>query len=39
MYRLPQAYGPFRWVRYYGDALLVNIYTGQVVDVVYDFFW
>jgi Ni/Co efflux regulator RcnB len=39
MYRLPQAYGPYRWVRYYGDALLVNIYTGQVVDVVYDFFW
>lgn len=39
MYRLPQAYGPYRWVRYYGDALLVNTYTGQVVDVVYDFFW
>jgi Ni/Co efflux regulator RcnB len=39
MYRLPPAYGPYRWVRYYGDALLVNIYTGQVVDVVYDFFW
>jgi Ni/Co efflux regulator RcnB len=39
MYRLPPAYGPYRWVRYYEDALLVNIYTGQVVDVVYDFFW
>jgi Ni/Co efflux regulator RcnB len=39
MYRLPPAYGPYRWVRYYDDALLVNIYTGQVVDVVYSFFW
>jgi hypothetical protein len=38
-YRLPQAYGPYRWVRYYDDALLVNIYTGQVVDVVYNVFW
>ena len=39
MYRLPPAYGPYRWVRYYDDALLVNIYTGQVVDVLYNFFW
>lgn len=39
MYRLPPAYGPYRWVRYYDDALLVNIYTGQVVDVLYSFFW
>ncbi len=39
MYRLPQVYGPYRWVRYYDDALLVNVYTGQVVDVVYSFFW
>jgi hypothetical protein len=38
-YRLPPAYGPYRWVRYYDDALLVNIYTGQVVDVIYSFFW
>ncbi len=39
MYRLPPAYGPYRWVRYYDDALLVNIYDGEVVDVIYDFFW
>jgi Ni/Co efflux regulator RcnB len=39
MYRLPIAYGPYRWVRYYDDALLVNIYSGQVVDVVYGVFW
>jgi len=39
MYRLPPAYGPYRWVRYYDDALLVNIYDGEVADVLYDFFW
>ncbi|WP_242150758.1 RcnB family protein [Sphingomonas sp. BAUL-RG-20F-R05-02] len=38
-YRLPPAYGPYRWVRYYNDALLVDIYTGRVVDTVYDIFW
>lgn len=38
-YRLPEVYGPYRWVRYYDDAVLVNIYTGEVVDVIYDFFW
>lgn len=39
MYRLPRGYGPYRWVRYWDDALLVNIDTGQVVDVIHDFFW
>jgi hypothetical protein len=38
-YRLPPVYGPYRWVRYFDDALLVNIYTGHVVDVVYNIFW
>jgi Ni/Co efflux regulator RcnB len=38
-YRLPPAYGPYRCVRYYDDALLVNIYTGTVVDVIHNFFW
>lgn len=38
-YRLPDAYGPYRWVRYYDDALLVDIYSGEVVDVIHDFFW
>lgn len=38
-YRLPEAYGPYRWVRYYDDALLVDTYSGEVVDVIYDFFW
>lgn len=39
MYRLPPVYGPYRWVRYYDDALLVNIYSGHVVDTIYNFFW
>lgn len=38
-YRLPDVYGPYRWVRYYDDALLVNVYTGEVVDVINNFFW
>lgn len=38
-YRLPEAYGPYRWVRYFDDALLVDVYSGQVVDAIYDFFW
>lgn len=38
-YRLPPVYGPYRWVRYYDDAVLVNIYSGQVVDVISGFFW
>jgi Ni/Co efflux regulator RcnB len=38
-YRLPPAYGPYRWVRYHNDALLIDTWTGQVVDVIYHFFW
>ena len=38
-YRLPPAYGPYRWVRYHNDALLVDTWTGEVVDVIYGFFW
>ncbi len=38
-YRLPETWGPYRWVRYYNDAMLVDIRTGQVVDVEYDIFW
>ena len=38
-YRLPPAYGTYRWIRYYNDALLVDIYSGEVVDVIYGFFW
>jgi hypothetical protein len=38
-YRLPPAYPGTQWVRYYNDVLLVDVYTGEVVDVIYDFFW
>lgn len=38
-YRLPPAYGPYRWVRYYDDALLVDLRTGRVIDVVNDIFY
>lgn len=38
-YRLPDVYGPYRWVRYYDDALLIDLRTGEVVDVINNFFW
>jgi len=28
-----------RWIRYYDDALLVDTWNGEVVDVIYNFFW
>jgi len=37
-YRLPPADGPYRWVRYYDDVLLVDIRNGLVVDVIPGFF-
>lgn len=39
MYRLPPAPPGTRWIRYYNDALLVDLYTGEVIDVIHDFFW
>ena len=38
-YRLPAAPYGTQWVRYYNDVLLVDVYTGEVIDVIYDFFW
>ena len=38
-YRLPYAPPGTRWVRYYDDAVLVDMWDGQVIDVIYDFFW
>jgi hypothetical protein len=38
-FRLPPAGDRFRWVRYYDDVLLVDIFTGEVVDVIENFFW
>jgi hypothetical protein len=38
-YRLPYAPPGTRWVRYYDDAVLVDMWSGEVVDVIYNFFW
>jgi hypothetical protein len=38
-YRLPAAPYGTQWVRYYNDVVLVDVYTGEVIDVIYDFFW
>lgn len=38
-YRLPPTTINYRWIRYYDDVLLVDVYSGRVVDVIYDFFW
>ncbi|WP_295525240.1 RcnB family protein, partial [Novosphingobium sp. Chol11] len=38
-YHLPDAYGPYRWVRYFNDAILVDTFTGEVVDVITNFDW
>ena len=38
-YRLPPVEWPLRWVRYYNDALLVDVTTGEVVDIIQEFFW
>lgn len=38
-YRLPYAPPGTRWIRYYNDAILVDTWDGQVVDVLYNFFW
>jgi Ni/Co efflux regulator RcnB len=38
-YRLPYAPPGTRWIRYYNDALLVDTFSGEVVDVIRDFFW
>jgi hypothetical protein len=38
-YRLPPAPPGTQWIRYYDDVLLVDLYSGEVVDVIYDFFW
>lgn len=38
-YRLPPAVGANRWVRHYDDALLVNVRTGRVIQVINGFYW
>jgi len=36
---LPVVEWPLRWVRYYDDALLVDTTTGEVIDVIQNFFF
>lgn len=38
-YRLPVAPAGYVWVRYYNDVILVETWSGRVVDVVHNFFW
>jgi hypothetical protein len=38
-YHLPPAPEGTEWVRYYNDVVLVDMYSGEVIDVIYDFFW
>jgi len=39
MYGLPYPPPGMQWVRYYNDALLIDMYSGQVVDAIQGFFW
>ena len=39
MYGLPYPPPGTQWIRYWNDALLVDVYTGEVVDVIQGFFW
>jgi hypothetical protein len=38
-YRLPYAPPGYVWVRYWNDAVLVDTWTGTVVDMIPGFFW
>jgi Ni/Co efflux regulator RcnB len=38
-YRLPPAYGSYRWVRYYDDVVLIDVRTGLIADIIYSFFY
>jgi len=39
LYNLPYPPPGTMWVRYWDDALLVDTYTGEVIDVIRNFFW
>ena len=39
LYSLPFPPPGTAWVRYWNDAVLVDLYSGQVVDVIHNFFW
>jgi Ni/Co efflux regulator RcnB len=39
MYGLPYPPPGAQWVRYWNDAVLVDMYSGQVIDSIPGFFW
>jgi Ni/Co efflux regulator RcnB len=39
MYELPYPPEGAVWIRYWNDALLVDTYSGEVIDVIQGFFW
>lgn len=39
MYELPYPPPGTQWIRYWNDAVLVDMYSGEVVDVIHGFFW
>jgi Ni/Co efflux regulator RcnB len=39
LYQLPYPPPGTQWIRYWNDAVLVDIYSGEVIDVIRDFFW
>src|SRR5947209_19591292 len=39
MYELPYPPPGTQWIRSWNDAVLVDMYSGEVVDVIRDFFW
>lgn len=38
-YGLPYPPPGTEWIRYYNDALLIDMYTGEVIDSIPGFFW
>jgi len=39
LYGLPYPPPGAAWIRYYNDAMLIDTYTGTVIDVIPSFFW
>lgn len=39
LYGLPYPPPGTQWIRYYNDALLIDMYSGQIVDALQNFFW
>jgi Ni/Co efflux regulator RcnB len=39
MYGLPYPPPGAAWIRYYNDAILIDTFTGTIIDEIPDFFW